>query len=57
MLLKQLYYMYYNTKPKSFPKRFIVMCFHTNILLNTLLDLCKMLSLQTLRLMYCLDKN
>ncbi len=49
--------MYYNTKPKSFPKRFIVMCFHTNILLNTLLDLCKMLSLQTLRLMYCLDKN
>jgi hypothetical protein len=28
MLLEQLYYMYYNTKPKSAPKGVIVVCFH-----------------------------
>ncbi len=28
MLLKQLYYMYYNTRPKNAPKGFIIVCFH-----------------------------
>jgi hypothetical protein len=28
MLLEQLYYMYYNTKPKSARKGVTVMCFH-----------------------------
>jgi len=28
MLLKQLYYMYYNIKPKSPPKGVAIMCFH-----------------------------
>jgi len=28
MVLEQLYYMYYNTKPKSVPKGVIVVCFH-----------------------------
>jgi hypothetical protein len=28
MLLKQLYYMYNNIKPKNVPKRITVMCFH-----------------------------
>jgi len=28
MLLEQLYYMYYNTKPKSVPKGVVVVCFH-----------------------------
>ncbi len=32
MLLEQLYYMYYNTTPKSAPKRSIVMCFHPRAL-------------------------
>ncbi len=28
MLLEQLYCMYYNTKPKSAPKRVTIICFH-----------------------------
>jgi hypothetical protein len=28
MLLEQLYYMYYNTRPKNAPKGISVMCFH-----------------------------
>ncbi len=28
MLLEQLYYMYYNIKPKTAPKGVTIMCFH-----------------------------
>jgi hypothetical protein len=30
MLLEQLYYMYYNTRPKSAPKGVTIVCFHPN---------------------------
>jgi hypothetical protein len=33
IILEQLYYMYYNMKPKTTPKGVIVMCFHPRYLL------------------------
>ncbi len=35
--LEQLYYMYYNTRPKSAPKGVIVTCFHPSMNFNTMM--------------------